>query len=294
MAAAASAPGYCFMEVKVSTLFNKYVGVSSKIVEKVFQIAKDNRPTLIFIDEVEDVLKNRDGDGSNKAATGVVSAMLTCVENTPGIFMIGATNVPWQLDNAFYRRLPTMHLGMPTADDIYEFLRRFFLKKDSFILTQTLKLMAQKLEGMGSSLADVKTFLGTAEKINMGIITDKSQYFRLAFSSDSEMEKWCACLPNDPRGCKKDYSDLHITSLPLTAHSIRIAFEGAENENKFKSSVPSEEVQKHIVFDTEGKAEALKSQANKEEILPGLWLALKMGKLKTREKSLFGYKIHKF
>lgn len=51
--------GATFISVKASNLIDKYVGESDKLVAALFKIARKLAPTVIFIDEIETMLKRR-------------------------------------------------------------------------------------------------------------------------------------------------------------------------------------------------------------------------------------------
>ena len=51
--------GATFISVKASSLLDKYVGESDKLVAALFKIARKLAPTVIFIDEIETMLKRR-------------------------------------------------------------------------------------------------------------------------------------------------------------------------------------------------------------------------------------------
>lgn len=72
-----------------------------------FSLARDKRPTIIFIDEIDSMLGNRT-DGENEASRRVKTEFLVQMQgvghNDEGILVLGATNLPWGLDPAVRRR----------------------------------------------------------------------------------------------------------------------------------------------------------------------------------------------
>jgi transitional endoplasmic reticulum ATPase len=69
-----------------------------------FEEAEKNAPTIIFIDEINELLPNRDSD-AHEMAKSAVNEMLAQMDRTgeKGIFIIGATNYPDMIDPAMLR-----------------------------------------------------------------------------------------------------------------------------------------------------------------------------------------------
>ncbi|MBU0953557.1 MAG: ATP-binding protein [Nanoarchaeota archaeon] len=106
-AAAASLQG-TFFDVRVSMLLSKYFGESSRLVAALFSLARKHQPAVIFIDEVDALAQSRDTD-MNDASRRVLSELLVELEGFAAdkkekILFLGATNKPWDLDDAFLSR----------------------------------------------------------------------------------------------------------------------------------------------------------------------------------------------
>jgi transitional endoplasmic reticulum ATPase len=69
-----------------------------------FEEAEKNAPTIIFIDEINELLPNRDSD-AHEMAKSAVNEMLAQMDRTgeKGIFIIGATNYPDMIDPAMLK-----------------------------------------------------------------------------------------------------------------------------------------------------------------------------------------------
>jgi transitional endoplasmic reticulum ATPase len=93
-----------FIEIKPSDLASIYVHGTQEKIGKVFDEARENAPTIIFIDELDAILPNREGNLSHSYASEVnefLAQMTECHED--GIFIIAATNRPEKIDPAILR-----------------------------------------------------------------------------------------------------------------------------------------------------------------------------------------------
>ena len=96
--------GFNFMFVTPATLKSRYVNASQENIAKMFKEAEENAPTIIFIDEINELVPNRDGD-MHEMSKSAVNEMLAQMDRTgeKGIFIIGATNYPHMIDPAILR-----------------------------------------------------------------------------------------------------------------------------------------------------------------------------------------------
>jgi len=96
--------GFNFMFIKPSSLKSKWVNATQENIAKMFKDAEEKAPTIIFIDEINELVPNRDSD-VHEMARSAVNEMLAQMDRTGerGIFIIGATNYPDMIDPAILR-----------------------------------------------------------------------------------------------------------------------------------------------------------------------------------------------
>lgn len=77
-------------------------------------MARENKPAIIFIDEVDSLCGSR-GEGESEASRRIKTEFLVQMNGVghddTGVLVLGATNIPWQLDNAIKRR--SVHCFFP-------------------------------------------------------------------------------------------------------------------------------------------------------------------------------------
>lgn len=104
-----------------ATLKSRYVNATQENIAKMFKEAEENAPTVIFIDEMNELVPNRDDGNVHEMSRSAVNEMLAQMDRTgeKGIFIIGATNYPNMIDPAILRagRLDKKYyIGVPDIE----------------------------------------------------------------------------------------------------------------------------------------------------------------------------------
>jgi transitional endoplasmic reticulum ATPase len=106
-----------FYPISGADVISKWVGDSERNIRQLFERARENRPSIVFIDEI-DAIAGRRGEslGVHDSHVNQLLAEIDGVSGQRGVFVVGATNRPDQLDPALLRggRLSrTIVLGLP-------------------------------------------------------------------------------------------------------------------------------------------------------------------------------------
>jgi SpoVK/Ycf46/Vps4 family AAA+-type ATPase len=142
-----------FIQVDRSDLVSKWQGQSEKCVNVLFKIARKHKPCIVFIDEIEGLLEDRDaGESSNGAK--VVTVLLTAMQNLgrDKVFVLGASNYPWKLDKAFLRRFSQIiYVPLPNLGERVKILTSNIASTDNHNISiqdiENIALLTDKYSG---------------------------------------------------------------------------------------------------------------------------------------------------
>jgi len=95
-----------FINVSLNDILDMWIGNSEKNLHDVFELARNNTPCVLFIDEIDALGASRT-DMKQSANRQLINQFLQELDGisseNEGVLIIGATNTPWHLDPAFRR-----------------------------------------------------------------------------------------------------------------------------------------------------------------------------------------------
>ena len=172
--------GFNFMCITPATLKSRYVNATQENIAKMFKEAEENAPTVIFIDEMNELVPNRDDGNVHEMSKSAVNEMLAQMDRTgeKGIFIIGATNYPNMIDPAILRagRLDKKYyIGVPDTKARMA-LFKLYIEKRPFDFGLDYQQLADMTQGYVS--ADIQLIVNDASrnalrqhsKITMGLL----------------------------------------------------------------------------------------------------------------------------
>lgn len=160
--AIAAESGARMLAIQPSDVNDMWVGEGEKLVKAVFNLARRLSPCVVFIDEVDSLFgarSARDSGGGSKAHNQILTEFMQEMDGLSSananrekrIVVMGATNRPFDLDDAVLRRLPRRLLvDLPTAEDRKAILQ-ILLRDESVAEDVNLDKLAAETEGFSGS-----------------------------------------------------------------------------------------------------------------------------------------------
>ena len=146
-----------FYEMSAADLLSKWAGESEQRVARLFARARANRPSIIFIDEIDALLRRRTADTASKWEERVLSQFLRELDGLKGgdgVLLVGATNRVDTIDDAITgRRLEPIEIGLPDALGRLKLLQ-VLCRDVKLARTVDLRKLTNATEGMSG--ADLK------------------------------------------------------------------------------------------------------------------------------------------
>lgn len=164
-----------FFSVSSSDLVSKWLGESEKLVKNLFELARQHKPSIIFIDEVDSLCSSRSDNESESARrikteflvqmqgnkcqriilsdwrpVGLIAFLLILGvgNDMDGILVLGATNIPWVLDAAIRRRFEKrIYIPLPEEHARLTMFKLHLGNTRHTLTENDLRQLASKTEG---------------------------------------------------------------------------------------------------------------------------------------------------
>jgi SpoVK/Ycf46/Vps4 family AAA+-type ATPase len=147
--------GAHFISVGLHDVLDMWLGSSERRLHELFELARKRTPTVLFFDEIDAIAQSR-VNLSRSAGRNVVAQLLAEMdgvnEANEGLFLIGATNQPWDVDPAFRRpgRLDHTMLVLPPDGPARQAILEYHLR-DRPMTTEPLSGIVAETDGFSGA-----------------------------------------------------------------------------------------------------------------------------------------------
>jgi AAA+ superfamily predicted ATPase len=152
--------GARFIAVSFADIIDMFVGQSERNIHELFEIARRNAPCVLFLDEVDAIGQKRSQLRNTPMRSAVNQLLLELDDiagNNEGVFLLAATNHPWDVDSALRRpgRFDRTLLVLPPDSTAREGVFRYHLK-DRPVVGIDLAKLARMTDGYsGADIAHI-------------------------------------------------------------------------------------------------------------------------------------------
>lgn len=151
------------LSINGPSIVSKYLGETENAIRDIFIEARKFQPSVIFMDEIDSIVPNRNSDDSGETESRVVATLLTMMDGmgeSGKIVVVGATNRPNSIDPALRRpgRFDQeVEIGIPDVEARYDILLKHFERMTSSkceLTNDDIQLIASKTHGyVGADLS---------------------------------------------------------------------------------------------------------------------------------------------
>ncbi|CAO1620459.1 unnamed protein product [Sympodiomycopsis kandeliae] len=257
-----------FFSVSSSDLVSKWMGESERLVKQLFQMAREAKPSIIFIDEVDSLCGTR-GEGESEASRRIKTEFLVQMNGVgnddAGVLVLGATNIPWALDIAIKRRFEKrIYIPLPEQEARERLFKLNVGDTPCQLSAAEYRELAKQTEGYtGSDIAvlvrdalmqPVRKVLGATHfKQVMAPLKVKAGQEPPPYTDVQEMHQyWTPCSPGDEGATEMKWEDVDGDSLlepPLVAKDFLRAI------SMVKPTVTQADIAQHISWTSDSGIE---------------------------------------
>lgn len=200
--AIASEADVAFIATEGNQFLKGVIGEGSEAVHKIFRIARKYAPSILFIDEIDAIAKERKGTGSSE---DTLTAFLTEMDGfvsdpTRPVFVLAATNFDVEpgreksLDPALMRRFDRrIYIDLPDRKDRIKFIRMKMEKNPALQISDAkIENIAMRATGLSLAVLDSIVELALRSAIRAGSTVVNDEIFEEAFETfnGGEVKKW--------------------------------------------------------------------------------------------------------
>ncbi|KAI8335968.1 P-loop containing nucleoside triphosphate hydrolase protein [Chlamydoabsidia padenii] len=240
-----------FFSVSSSDLVSKWLGESERLVKQLFQMARENKPAIVFIDEVDSLCGTR-GEGESEASRRIKTEFLVQMNGVgndmDGVLVLGATNIPWALDSAIRRRFEKrIYIPLP---DAHARAKMFELNVGTTPCKLTMgdyKQLADLTEGYSGSDIAIIVRDALMQPIRIVQMATHFKWVDAPSRQDANVIKphLTPCSPGDPTAQEMTWVDIEPDQLLEPELTIRDFLKAAQNS---RPTVNGSDISQHVTF----------------------------------------------
>ena len=203
-----------FFAVSSSDLVSKWQGESERLVKNLFSMAREEEHAIIFVDEIDSLCGSRsegESDATRRIKTEFLVQMQGVASAKDGLLVLGATNIPWDLDPAIRRRFEKrIYIPLPEGPARATMLKIHLGNTPNQLTQPDFDRLGMQADGMSGSDLSIVCREAIMEPMRT---CQKARQFRPVVVDHQEMLSPCETYPSCAY-CPIDLSDAPASKDP--------------------------------------------------------------------------------
>lgn len=203
-----------FFSISSSDLVSKWMGESEKLVSNLFQMARENAPSIIFVDEIDSLCGQRGEGNESEASRRIKTELLVQMQgvgnNDQKVLVLAATNTPYALDQAIRRRFDKrIYIPLPDLKARQHMFKVHLGDTPSDLSEGDFEELARRTEGFSGSDISVCVKDVLFEPVRK---TQDAMHFQRVITKDGD-EMLMPCGPRQHGAMQTTMQDLAAKGL---------------------------------------------------------------------------------
>jgi len=244
-----------FFSISSSDLVSKWLGESEKLVKNLFEMARESKPSIIFIDEIDSLCSSR-SDSESESARRIKTEFLVQMNgvgnDTDGVLVLAATNIPWALDSAIRRRFEKrIYIPLPEAPARTRMFQIHLGNTPHNLTSDHMKQLGEMTEGYSGS--DVSIVCRDAMMQPVRAVQTATHFKKVSAPDRQDPnlirhDYLSPCSPGDPDAIEMTWVDVEGEKLKEPEISFNDVMKSLRSS---KPSVSKDDIMEHIKFTNE-------------------------------------------
>ena len=189
-----------------------------RLVKQLFAMARENKPAIIFVDEIDSLCGTR-GEGESEASRRIKTEFLVQMNGVgndmQGVLVLGATNIPWALDVAIKRRFEKrIYIPLPEPDARKRMFELNVGTTPCTLSQQEYRALAAKTDGYSGS--DLAVVVRDALMQPVRKVLSATHFKEVEVEEGDppkKVKKLTPCSPGDEGAMEKTWADVSSDEL---------------------------------------------------------------------------------
>lgn len=241
-----------FFSISSSDLVSKWLGESEKLVKNLFEMARESKPSIIFIDEIDSLCSSR-SDSESESARRIKTEFLVQMNGVgndmDGVLVLAATNIPWALDSAIRRRFEKrIYIPLPEAPARTRMFQIHLGNTPHSLNSEQFKQLGEMTEGYSGS--DVSIVCRDAMMQPVRAVQTATHFKKVSAPDRKDPntirhDYLSPCSPGDPDAIEMTWVDVEGEKLKEPEIAFSDVVKSLRNS---KPSVSKDDILEHIKF----------------------------------------------